>query len=1118
MQKLRTHTLVCLALLSVAGCWRDADRLGLTYENAWLAAHPGDATSTDTAGDDTAVADAPDVAVPIDAVDGGDSVDDAFDVADTQDAVDLCSSVTCEAVDPCQPSTCNPATGKCDAKALADTTPCNDANACTSGDVCTSGICGGKTVTCDDVNPCTDDTCAAATGCVHSANATSCSDGNACTVGDACVGGACASEPIVCDDGNVCTNNNCDALSGCVFPPNTATCTDGDACSDVDICANTVCGGVQVNCDDANACTADSCDKVDGCLHAALSGPCDDGNPCTLPDMCNGGACSGGPFAFGMHTVDSGTFDQAWGIASDSAQTWVVGSTGIDASAQRDFSVWSIGEDGGIAGQVSLGDSQTSEVGRIGVPATGGLWVIGDATTGGGGPWPSFAWFGNDLSSGTFSFAQTAVTWQVTAQQTIGAKWLLGGTRQMAGEPQRAWLGVAEVTPGSAPTVIVSSEWQSTMMQDTRLDAVVAQTDGTFLGIGTAVNAAGGDDLWLVNIAATGSAGIERTRHPGAGQLRVKSALATTTGGAVVLALADDATPAQLRLIAIDKNFAIAWRTPVGSDLWNDATLLAGTDGMYVVGTRADVLDRGAVVHLNAQGQVQWTFVTPVTALPQRLTSAHVQPDGRIVAYGWQGEKDTDLLEWGLDAFGSATCSPIGKCPSINSPITDDKNQCTLDKCDPVAGVVHTFVADASWCDDGLECTVGDACAGGKCQGGPRLFNTTFTNRTVYHMQAVTEGGFVLCGSTNDATGSSFLTWVDAAGKQKLDKLSLGTASMPGRGCAQAADDAIWQAGWSGTGNLEGARMRKVSLPTGAFVFDKFYAGLQFSAVVAHPQGGVVALGSNQPQPRVTRILANGDKGWDWLAAGVGDADNANAGVFQADGSFLVVGEKHATGAAPAAFAARLDATGTPLWTQSFAGVTGRLLGVAKESDGTVIAVGAQGQGATASAWIVRIDVATGNVQNTFSPPSPQGTVWHDLAFFPIATLGPPTGAAFLVGGTATQAVYARVSSENFAGKPETLSNVNQGSAPAYRSVVLDPSGDVVVAGTTTQAQLVRLDAWYHQTCIAAGKCIGVTPVGCDDGNVCTLEDCDGTLGCKYTNAPPNQPCQGGTCQNGQCK
>jgi hypothetical protein len=53
-------------------------------------------------------------------------------------------------------------------------------------------------------------------------------------------------------------------------------------------------------------------------------------------------------------------------------------------------------------------------------------------------------------------------------------------------------------------------------------------------------------------------------------------------------------------------------------------------------------------------------------------------------------------------------------------PLVDD-DPCTQDLCDPETGVVHRPPAPAgTWCDDGVPCTVFDACDGfGQCIGGP---------------------------------------------------------------------------------------------------------------------------------------------------------------------------------------------------------------------------------------------------------------------------------------------------------------------------------------------------------------------------------------------------------------
>jgi hypothetical protein len=95
-------------------------------------------------------------------------------------------------------------------------------------------------ITCNDNNPCTDDSCNPTTGCVGTPNdSNTCNDGNACTT-DACVNGSCVGTPSgsgCCDDGNPCTDDTYDPGAGCV---NTLRDADGDGvCDDSDNCRTT---------------------------------------------------------------------------------------------------------------------------------------------------------------------------------------------------------------------------------------------------------------------------------------------------------------------------------------------------------------------------------------------------------------------------------------------------------------------------------------------------------------------------------------------------------------------------------------------------------------------------------------------------------------------------------------------------------------------------------------------------------------------------------------------------------------------------------------------------------------------------------------------------------------
>ena len=150
--------------------------------------------------------------------------------------VDLGTVISCDTTTdpPCKKSECVPETGACVLVALPNGTGCTDSNLCTAGDECASGACVGGTVDCADSEPCTADSCAPATGCVHAPNTSPCTDGNACTVGDVCAGGVCKpGAPAGCDDGEACTSDSCSPATGCAHAPlgNGTPCGAGKECS-----------------------------------------------------------------------------------------------------------------------------------------------------------------------------------------------------------------------------------------------------------------------------------------------------------------------------------------------------------------------------------------------------------------------------------------------------------------------------------------------------------------------------------------------------------------------------------------------------------------------------------------------------------------------------------------------------------------------------------------------------------------------------------------------------------------------------------------------------------------------------------------------------------------------
>jgi len=248
--------------------------------------------------------------------------------------------VSCEAqaqaAGQCASVSCEPATGNCVTKPALGGSACDDKSACTSGDHCEDGACVGQAVVCDDTNPCTEDSCNKATGCVSKAvSGVVCDDFNDCTdndmcqdgvcqgVGDCgcqsneqcaafddgdlcnglleCVGGECVVNPFTvvdCAAGavNPCAKAQCIPATGeCLSNPvaDGVECDDGDTCTTSDHCTAGKCGGEAKSCDDGELCTDDACDALIGCVHTFNDSQCDDGNPCTVNDACISGACSG---------------------------------------------------------------------------------------------------------------------------------------------------------------------------------------------------------------------------------------------------------------------------------------------------------------------------------------------------------------------------------------------------------------------------------------------------------------------------------------------------------------------------------------------------------------------------------------------------------------------------------------------------------------------------------------------------------------------------------------------------------------------------------------------------------------------------------------------------------
>ncbi len=277
---------------------------------------------------------------------------------------DLCNDGSCEpgaALDcddgnECTTNACDVVTGCAN---LPLNQPCDDENACTLDDWCVDGAClPGPVADCNDDNGCTDDSCNSFNGCVNDANSGPCDDGDDCTQGDLCGNGECvAGDALDCDDMNPCTQDSCDPTTGCVHAALAGTCSDGNACTTGDSCQDAVCvPSGMVDCDDLDPCTIDSCLTETGCLYTALpdadgDGICDatdncpavrnpvqadmdgdgDGDGCDpcANGLLDSGQCDDGNSDSGDGCAEDCTVEAGWACSAAPVVTWGRDSYGL---------------------------------------------------------------------------------------------------------------------------------------------------------------------------------------------------------------------------------------------------------------------------------------------------------------------------------------------------------------------------------------------------------------------------------------------------------------------------------------------------------------------------------------------------------------------------------------------------------------------------------------------------------------------------------------------------------------------------------------------------------------------------------------------------------------------
>jgi hypothetical protein len=293
--------------------------------------------------------------------------------------------LVCDDLNPCTDDSCDPVEGCRHVPVLRD---CSDGDPCTVGDSCdAAGLCvPGLGLDCSDRLPCATGVCLAGACQYAPANeGGNCDDGNDCTNNDACAGGECAGVGTDCDDGNPCTTDSCSLAAGCSYTPleEGASCRNPqNVCLTGQTCQAGLCsGGQDLDCDDNNPCTVDICDRALGCAHSISSGePCPGSGPCSQQGTCSPtGECLGNSMPKSCVPVDechdAGACEPTTGICAAGA-------------AKPDGASCSLGEcRGGICTSTGTGGAGggTGMAGESGLAGTGGEFVEGGAPAAVGG-------------------------------------------------------------------------------------------------------------------------------------------------------------------------------------------------------------------------------------------------------------------------------------------------------------------------------------------------------------------------------------------------------------------------------------------------------------------------------------------------------------------------------------------------------------------------------------------------------------------------------------------------------------------------------------------------------------------------------------------------------------
>lgn len=490
-----------------------------------------------------------------------------------------------------------------------------------------------------------------------------CADGDACTQDDCAATTGCIHAPIQCDDANVCTADSCSSAGLCTHAPS------GGACGTA--CAPGQCSGASGTC-------------IIDVLPAGAS--CDDGFSCNGAETCDGqGQCTS-PLGTPLGSI----FTDSPAIGEKQQAAIAVNAGVVIGSA---FSTWNSHllrvSRLNLAGKVLAEWDQKLQgaVERVHFAAQAdGRALLADARISQGLIF-SAAWRGEVLPEGKLAWSNV-LPWSDNVGPVLATAqgWLSvveKGTGGIELHTLASGTGKAQTVlalPIAGADYLVAGSGGPLLMAATIDVAKIVQLDSSFavkwqtavktdgIAIGVCPAAQGAVVLAAHGVASPGQlASLDVVRLNAAGN---------PIGGANWPGLG----PRNLL---------------VGCD--GDGWLAVGFD-MYAA-KEAPVAPWWLARGLGQADQLAWQTAVPGLYAAELVAFTRLQ-DGRLFTVNKLASAYLPLQQFVrlFDPWGAANCGQAGACANLTLAACNDSNACTIDACAPSSGCQHVAIADGVAC------------------------------------------------------------------------------------------------------------------------------------------------------------------------------------------------------------------------------------------------------------------------------------------------------------------------------------------------------------------------------------------------------------------------------------